>query len=399
MAISCNICVFLVLVLVLFMDVLESLSITGSSTIGINYGQLGNDLPPPKKVAQLLKGLKIKKVKIYDYNPEILQAFANTGIEMWIAIPNGDVAAMTDTQQAMAWLKQNLSPYLPDTKIVGISVGNEIYTGDDAALMTNLVPAMQSLHVALVGMGLDSTVKISSAHSIGVLGNSFPPSAGSVKAELVNYMKPHLEFLALTGAPFWLNAYPFFAYKDNPVNISLDYVLFQPNQGMNDPNTNLHYDNMLHAQMDAVYTAVTAMGYGNLEVRVSETGWPSMGDSDEIGASIKNAARYNRNLLLRLAQNQGTPLRPTASLQAYIFALFNENQKPGPTSERNYGLYKPDGTMVYPVGLGRGSSTNSLSAFTNSAQGGFDHLKSLELRIMILLGLLCFFFLVRAVDK
>uniref|UniRef100_A0A0D6QTQ7 glucan endo-1,3-beta-D-glucosidase n=1 Tax=Araucaria cunninghamii TaxID=56994 RepID=A0A0D6QTQ7_ARACU len=391
--------IFVFLVLVLSMDVLESLSITGSSTIGINYGQLGNDLPPPKKVAQLLKGLKVKKVKIYDYNPEILRAFANTGIEMWVAIPNGEVGAMTDTQQAMAWLKQNLSPYLPDTKIVGISVGNEIYTGDDAQLIANLVPAMQSLHVALVGMGLDTTVKISTAHSIGVLGNSFPPSAGSVKAELVTFMKPHLEFLALTGAPFWLNAYPFFAYKDNPVNISLDYVLFQPNQGTVDPNTNLHYDNMLHAQVDAVYTAVTAMGYGSLEVRVSETGWPSNGDPDEIGATVKNAALYNRNLLVRLAQNQGTPMRPTASLQAYIFALFNENQKPGPTSERNYGLYKPDGTMAYPVGLGRGSSTNSLSAFTSSAQRGFDHLKSLELRILLLFGLLCSFFLSRALDK
>ena len=34
-----------------------------------------------------------------------------------------------------------------------------------------------------------------------------------------------------------------------------------------------------------------------------------------------------------------------------VYATINENLKPGPVSERNYGLYYPDGTPVYNIGL------------------------------------------------
>jgi hypothetical protein len=86
-------------------------------------------------------------------------------------------------------------------------------------------------------------------------------------------------------------------------------------------------------------------------VRVAETGWASQGDTTEAGANMVNAVTYNRNLRKRLFLRKGTPYRPDRVAKAYIFALFNEDLKPGPTTERHYGLFKPDGSVSINIGL------------------------------------------------
>ncbi|XP_011096565.1 glucan endo-1,3-beta-glucosidase 14 isoform X1 [Sesamum indicum] len=331
-------------------------------SLGINYGQVGNNLPPPEKVLDLLRALKLTKARIYDTNPQVLTAFANSSIELIVTVENEMLATLMDPNQALQWVYTRIRPYFPATRITGIAVGNEVFTGDDTTLITYLVPAMVSIHAALVRLGLDQFIQVSTPNNLAVLQESFPPSAGCFRAELNGIMPQFLQFLATTKAPFWINAYPYFAYKDNPEKIPLDYVLFNPNSGMVDLNTKLHYDNMLYAQVDAVTFAMAKMGYGGLEVRVSETGWPSRGDPNEIGATLENAAIYNRNILRRQLANEGTPLRPKTRLEIYVFALFNEDMKPGPTSERNYGLFQPDGTMAYNVGLSALSTTTTTSS-------------------------------------
>lgn len=109
--------------------------------------------------------------------------------------------------------------------------------------------------------------------------------------------------------------------------------------------------------MDAVRAALDAMGFKNVEIVVAETGWPYKGDSDEVGASIENAKAYNGNLIAHLRSMVGTPLMPGKSVDTYLFALYDENLKPGPTSERSFGLYQSaDLTMTYDVGLSKSSS-------------------------------------------
>ncbi|KAK9074371.1 hypothetical protein SSX86_006969 [Deinandra increscens subsp. villosa] len=345
------------------LGIILSLSVAGMvESLGINYGQVGNDLPHPTKVLQLLKSLRVTKTRIYDTNPDILTSFAGSGVEIIVTVENEKLATLMDPQQALQWVTTRIKPYFPGTNITGIAVGNEVFTGDDMSLFDNLVPAMVNIQRALTQLGLQQYVQVSTPSSLAVLANSYPPSDGMFVPELTTIMTELLQFLSTTKAPFWINAYPYFAYKDSPDKISLDYALFNANSGMIDPNTNMRYDNMLYAQVDAVIYAMARLGFTGIEVRVSETGWPSKGDSNEVGATPQNAAIYNRNLLRRQLNGEGTPLRPKMRLEIYVFALFNEDMKPGPTSERNYGFYKPDGTMVYNVGLSALSTSTTPSS-------------------------------------
>ncbi|OIW02885.1 hypothetical protein TanjilG_29661 [Lupinus angustifolius] len=321
-----------------------------SGSIGINYGRVANDLPSPSKVVELLKTEGLNRVKLYDTDANVVTAFANTSIKVIVAMPNELLSSSAANQSFTdAWVKANISGYHPATEIEAIAVGNEVFANN----YTNyLVPAMKNVHASLTKFNLHKDIKISSPIALSALETSYPVSSGSFKPELVEpVIKPMLEFLRRTGSYLMINAYPFFAYSANSDKISLDYALFKENPGVVDSGNGFRYTNLLDAQIDAVYAAMSALKYDDVNVTVTETGWPSKGDSNEIGAGEDNAASYNGNLVKRVLTGRGTPLRPNDSLNVFLFALFNENQKPGPTSERNYGLFYPSEQKVYDIPL------------------------------------------------
>nr|CAD1817634.1 unnamed protein product [Ananas comosus var. bracteatus] len=108
---------------------------------------------------------------------------------------------------------------------------------------------------------------------------------------------------------------------------------------------------MFEAQLDAVYSAMNRLGYGDVAIAVGETGWPSAGDAGQVGVSAADAAAYNGNLIRLVNSGKGTPLMPNRTFETYVFSLFNEDLKPGPTAERNFGLFRPDLTAVYDAGV------------------------------------------------
>lgn len=324
---------------------------TEAHTIGINYGTLGNNLPTPSAAIAAIQSMKIGRVKIFNPDAAILTALANSGLEAIVAIPNDQFGAIgTSPSSADSWLTQNIAPFYPATNIVTILVGNEVFS-DSSLPWSSLVPAMQNLHTSITARGWN--IKVSTAVAADVLASSYPPSSGTFRADIaVPVILPLLNFLSATSSYFFVNLYPFLAYTTSAGDISLNYATFATNAATV-VDGGYTYTNLFDAQLDAVIAAMESLGVEDVRVAVGETGWPTLGDATQPGASVANAASYNRRLVRRILASSGggTPKRPDVFIPTFIFALFNENAKPGPTSERNWGLLYPNLAPVYAIDL------------------------------------------------
>ncbi|GLT48260.1 hypothetical protein SLA2020_218950 [Shorea laevis] len=342
---------FSILITAIFLLLASVLTKGVEGTIGVNYGTQANNLPPPSKVAHFLQDSTIiNRVRLFDADPDILQAFAHTGIAITVTVPNHHIPNLTNLSFAQQWLEVYVQPYIPATNVVRILVGNEVLSTANKSLIVGLVPAMQTLQTALVGASLDRRIQISTPHSLGILSASSPPSNGSFRQGYdTHVLEPLLSFHRATNSPFMVNPYPFFECSAD----TLDFALFRPNSGVFDENTKLLYTNMLDAQLDAVYSAMKLLGFDDLEIVIAESGWCSLGDSEQIGVDANSAAEYNGNLMRHVQSGAGTPLMPNRTFETYIFSLFNEDLKPGPTCERNFGLFQPNMTPVYDIGIVR----------------------------------------------
>lgn len=106
----------------------------------------------------------------------------------------------------------------------------------------------------------------------------------------------------------------------------------------------MQYTNMFDAIFDAFVWAMEREGVKDVSMVVSETGWPSAGNGDLTTPEI--AAMYNGNFVKRVRSGKGTPKRPNCGIDGFIFATFNENEKPVGT-EQHFGLYEP--TDLKPI--------------------------------------------------
>ncbi|RZS27654.1 hypothetical protein BHM03_00061168, partial [Ensete ventricosum] len=341
------------------------------SKVGVCYGRNADDLPTPDKVAQLVQLHSIKYLRIYDSNIQVIKAFANTGVELIVGVPNSDLLPFSQYQSNVdTWLKNSILPYYPATMITYIIVGAEVTeTRDNVSAL--VVPAMVNVLAALKKAGLHKRIKVSSTHSLGILSRSFPPSAGAFDSKYAYFLKPMLEFLVENQSPFMVDLYPYYAYRDSPSNVSLDYALFSPSASdVIDPNTGLVYTNMFDAQLDSIFFALMALNFRTLKIIVTESGWPNKGAAKETAATPDNAQTYNTNLIRHVINDAGTPAKPGEEIDVYIFSLFNENRKPGLESERNWGLFYPDQTSVYSLDwTGRGNVDIVTGANITSSNG------------------------------
>ncbi|KAD2804192.1 hypothetical protein E3N88_37569 [Mikania micrantha] len=335
--------------------------------IGVNIGTAVSDMPHPTQTVVLLKSQQIRHVRLYDANQPMLFALAGTGIQVTVSIPNQQLLAIAQSNTTAAnWVSRNILPFFPATNITAISVGNQVLTTTPNAA-TVLPSALKNIHSALISAGLDSQIKVSTSHSSAIILDSFPPSQAFFNRTWEPVIIPLLEFLRSTGSYLMLNVYPYYDYIQSNGAIPLDYALFRPlspEKEAIDSNTLLHYTNVFDAVVDAAYFAMLSLNYTNIPIVVTESGWPSKGDSGEPDATMDNANTYNSNLIKHVLSNTGTPKHPGVATNTYIYELYNEDLKPGLTSERNWGLFDSDGRPVYELHL-----TDSGSVLTNDTTG------------------------------
>lgn len=350
--------VFFTMLLLLFFSLNSRAEIARRSSrvpsMGINYGLLGDDLPPPEQAVALIKSLGFGQVKIFDSDPNILNALANTSLRVVMAATNEELETLAASPAAAAeWLDQQVRPHLPAARIRMITVGNELLSHPEInqPRWPLLLPAMQNVQEALQAAGLNHQIKVSTCIAMDALNVSYPPSAARFRADIADsVLRPVLQLLSSTKSYIFLNAYPYLAWSENSNDIPLDYALFGPGATVV-ADGDLQYSDLLDAQVDSFVAAMEDLGLPGVKIAISETGWPTAGGPDEVGASVSNAALYNGRLVKKMMSNppKGTPKRPGVSIPTFIFALFNENQKPGPVTERNWGLLYPNASHVYPL--------------------------------------------------
>lgn len=83
--------------------------------IGVNWGTSASHPLPPAQVVQLLKANNVTKVKLFDADPDVLQALAGSNIYVTVGIPNSMLRSLNSSLKAAeSWVHDNLTRYVSD---------------------------------------------------------------------------------------------------------------------------------------------------------------------------------------------------------------------------------------------------------------------------------------------
>ncbi|TMW88217.1 hypothetical protein EJD97_018898 [Solanum chilense] len=316
------------------------IQITGAQPIGVCYGKIANNLPSDQDVIKLYNSNNIKKMRIYFPETNVFNALKGSNIEIILDVPNQDLEALATPSNANGWIQDNIRNHFPDVKFKYIAVGNEVDPGRDSGKYAQfVVPAMENIYNALSSAGLQNQIKVSTATYLGLLTNTYPPRDSIFRDEYKSFINPIIGFLSRHNLPLLANIYPYFGHADD--NVPLPYALFKQ-QGLNDAG----YQNLFDALVDSMYFATEKLGGQNVEIIVSESGWPSEGHPS---ATLENARTYYTSLINHVKGGAGTPKKPGRTIETYLFAMFDENRKDGKPSEQHFGLFYPDQRPKYQL--------------------------------------------------
>ncbi|KAF3783288.1 hypothetical protein EJ110_NYTH20515 [Nymphaea thermarum] len=253
---------------------------------------------PANELVVLLRSLGIKKLRIPYPDHNLLKALVNTNVEVNLGIPNEDLLDLAlSYEHALRWVDNNIKPYLSSSffKIRYISVGNEIFKSEKR-LWHLVLPAMQNVHEAL--------------HS----------------------------------------------YKDgSSINVSTSAFSYKKSDGTTTSSSS-DWTKASDEAVEAFYRAMGLIGYLNVPIVVSSTGFPSAGGETNVATTANTLAynqclvRHNRRLL---SKKQDWPIvflkKPDWPISVYLFTLFNSKRYPG--NKLEWGLFDFNMCPVYCQGF------------------------------------------------
>lgn len=90
-----------------------SISLVAVHGLGVNWGTRATHPLQPDIVVRLMKDNGLKKVKLFEAEPWVLQALGNSGIEVMLGIPNDFLAPLASSVRvAEEWVSQNVSAFI-----------------------------------------------------------------------------------------------------------------------------------------------------------------------------------------------------------------------------------------------------------------------------------------------
>ncbi|XVF46199.1 hypothetical protein PTKIN_Ptkin03bG0008300 [Pterospermum kingtungense] len=316
-------------------------------------------LPPPK-VVELLKSNNVSKVKLFDANPLVLQALFGSNIAVTVGIPNSIIKTLNSSRKAaQSWVHDNVTRYFSHggagVKIEYVAVGDEPFLQSyGEQFHPFVIGAAMNIQAALTKAKLGSEVKVVVPCSFdSFVSESSLPSKGHFRTDLNKTMIQLLTFLSEHHSPFFVTVSPFVSFQQNK-NVSLDLTLFKENVR---PHNDSHktYKNSFDLSYDTLVTALSKIGFPEIDIVVARIGWPTDGAAN---ATASVAETFMKGLIDHLRNKKGTPLRPqNPPIETFIFSLLDEDQRSITSGnfERHWGVFTFDGQAKYHVNFGQGS--------------------------------------------
>nr|CAD1817239.1 unnamed protein product [Ananas comosus var. bracteatus] len=290
----------------------------GAQGVGVNYGMLGNNLPTPDKVVGLYASRGITKLRLFSPDAAALAALRGSGISVVLGTLNEDLQRLAADQSFAAnWVQTNVAPFATTgVTFRYINAGNEVIPGPTPR--TSSPPCRTS------------TPRSAPPTSPS---RSPPPCPPRCWARRTRRRRARSRSLRRRSSPpSWRSCRPR-GRRSSSTSTPTSRRL-----------AGLHQPVRRHRGLGLRGTGEG--GGPQVAVVVSETGWPSGGGG--VGATVDNARLYNNNVVAHVESSAGTPRRPGKGIETYLFAMFNEDEKPAGT-EQNFGLYRPDMSEVYHV--------------------------------------------------